>query len=185
MSQWVSKDNEPLLEEKRTMTFVPGDTENSIDFDITLTALADEVVFHDTKEGMFAIRVAHWLRERDQTGEYLSSNGDKGARNVWGTRAKWVTLEGTKDGQDVGIAIMNHPESVNYPTFWHARDYGLFSANPLGQYVFQNTRGVESPERFELTLEKGEQATFKFRVAVYDGARTAGELEALFEEYAN
>ncbi len=184
-AQWISKDREPLLEEQRTMTFMPGEKQTSVDFDITLTALADEVVFGDTKEGMFGIRVAHWLREKDYTGEYLSSEGDTGARNVWGKRAKWVTLEGNKEGQSAGIAILNHPESVNYPTFWHARDYGLFAANPLGQFVFQNARGEENPQKFELTLEKGEQANFKFRVTVYDGDRTAQEIEQIFDNYTS
>jgi hypothetical protein len=178
---WVGKSGETLLEEKRTMVFIPGSDMNIIDFTMTLTA-KENVVIKDTKEGMFAIRTAHWLRERDQTGRYLSSNGDEKAENVWGKRAKWVTLQGDKDGHQVGIAIFNHPESFNYPTYWHARDYGLFSANPLGQSVFQKARG-EEPVPIDLTLEPGDSRLFKFRMLIYEGHKTQEQLEQLYLQY--
>lgn len=182
-SQWISKNGTPLLLEERTMEFIPGNDETAIDFTFKLTASVDSVLFSDTKEGMFAIRVAHWLREQDFTGKYTSSNGDQGEKGVWGTRAKWVKLEGEIDGHKVGIAIINHPESVNYPTYWHARSYGLFSANPLGQYVFQKSKGEENPQRFDLTLKKDQSALFKFRMLIYDGLRSAEQLESNFSQY--
>ena len=180
---WKDDNDQPLLQEARTMTFIPGKDQTVIDFDIQLTALVDNVVFEDTKEGMFGIRVAHQLREKDQTGHYFSSNGDEGEKGVWGKRAQWVTLEGQIDGKDVGIAILNHPTSTNYPTYWHARAYGLFAANPLGQYVFQKSRKEENPQKLELTLEKGQSAPFGFRVIVYDGSRTKEQLDECFTNY--
>jgi len=122
---WVGKSGKTLLVENRTMVFYPGKDSYKIDFTITLTAKDTAVVFQDTKEGMFAIRVAHWLREtnKDGTAMYLSSNGDEFEKNVWGKRAKWIRLEGEKNGKTVGIAIFNHPSSINYPTFWHARGF--------------------------------------------------------------
>lgn len=181
-SEWISKDSVPLLKEERTMKFMPGENEIAIDFTMNLIPLVDKVEFGDTKEGMFAIRVAHQLRENN-TGEYVSSNGDVGADNVWGKRAEWVKLEGVIDSTTVGIAILNHPESVNYPTYWHARGYGLFSANPLGQLAFQKTRNVENPEPFGLTIEEGENALFKFRMIIYDGARSLEQMEEKFIAY--
>lgn len=183
-SLWLDKKETPLLQEKRRMVFIPGDSEVAIDFSIRLTALVDSVVFEDTKEGMFAVRVAHWLREEDQTGQYLSSNGDIGEKAVWGKRAEWVRLAGQKEGQKVGIVIMHHPSSVNFPTFWHARAYGLFSANPLGQYVFETARGVPNAKPFRLTLKKGESALFRFRVILYDGLRSAEEIAARYKLFA-
>jgi hypothetical protein len=179
VSHWVGKDGKTLLEEKRDMVFWAGDDEYVIDFDIDLTAQEEKAVFGDTKEGMFAIRVAHWLQEtgKGATGEYLSSNGDKKEKEVWGKRARWVRLEGQKDGKTVGIAIINRPDSVNYPTFWHARGYGLFAANPLGQYAFEEGRKVENPQKFNLTLEPGQSAHFAFRMVIYDGARTREQIE--------
>ncbi len=177
---WVGKSGKTLLEEKRKMVFIAGENEYVIDFDINLTAQDEKVVFEDTKEGMFAIRVADWLREKGGTGRYLSSNGDETEENVWGKRARWVRLQGEKDSKTIGIAIVNHSRSVNYPTYWHARRYGLFSANPLGQYDFERKRNPKSAKPLNFTLEPGETAEFGFRMVVYEGARSKDELEEHF-----
>ncbi len=183
VSHWTAKSGKVLLEEKRKMEFVPGEEQYTIDFTIELIAQNEKVVFGDTKEGMFAIRLADWLKEDGGTGEYLSSNGDRREKNVWGRRASWVRLQGQQDGRVIGIAIFNHPDSVNYPTYWHARGYGLFSANPLGQFDFQKGRGVENPEHLNFTLESGQSALFRFRIVIYDGARTTEQLEKQFKEF--
>jgi hypothetical protein len=76
---------------------------------------------------------------------------------------------------------------LNYPTFWHARGYGLFSANPLGQGDFLR----QSPYRknkvipLNLTLEPGESAHFRFLVIVYEGQKNQDELESEFRAFVN
>ena len=167
------------------MIFAAEEDEYTIDLNIELAAQEKKVVFGDTKEGMFGIRVADWLSEERGKGKYLSSRGDKKEKKVWGKRAEWVRLEGKKDGKVYGIAIFNHPESVNYPTYWHARGYGLFSANPLGQGVFMQTRKEHNPKSFELSLEPGEKATFRFLVSIYEGSRTKDELNRAFDKYTS
>lgn len=175
--QWVGKTGDVLLVEKRDMIFCAGTDEYFIDFSIDLIAQDTKVVFGDTKEGMFGIRVADWLREVGGSGRYLSSEGNRTEKNIWGRRTKWVCLQGEKDGRTIGIVIANHPTSVNYPTYWHARGYGLFAANPLGQYVFEKTRGKENPQRFQLELEPGQTAHFGFRVIIYEGSRTIDQIK--------
>jgi hypothetical protein len=179
---WAGKDG-VLLEEKRKMVFSAGPGQYEIDFSIDLTARDKKVVFGDTKEGMFAIRTAQWLREKDGTGRYLSSEGGKTSADIWGTRARWVTLEGKKDDKTIGIAILNYAPSANYPTFWHVRDYGLFSANPLGQLAFEKGRKVADAKAFGLTLEPGQTAHLNFHVVIYEGPRSAEQLDALFAKY--
>lgn len=180
---WTSTTGKKLLQEDRTMVFSTIPNGIAIDMTMNLTAKDTIAVFEPTKEGMLAIRVAHWLKERDNTGEYLSSNGDKKAENVWGKRASWVTLQGNKEEANVGIAIMNHPTSENAPTFWHARNYGLFSANPLGQDKFEQAHKVPV-EGYELKLQPGESALFKFKVLVYDGHMDKAGLDKLYATYA-
>jgi hypothetical protein len=180
---WVGKSGKPLLEEKRNMIFRAGQGEYIIDFKINLKALDMKVTFADTKEGMFAIRVAPWLKEKGGTGKYLSSNGDRMEKDVWGKRAKWVRLQGEKDGKTFGIAILNHPKSVNHPTYWHARAYGLFSANPLGQYDFEKKRNPDSAKPLNFTLEPGKKANFRFRMIIYEGDRTPEQLEERFRAF--
>jgi hypothetical protein len=172
---WVGKTGDVLLVEKRDMIFCAGTDEYFIDFSIDLIAQDTKVVFGDTKEGMFGIRVADWLREVGGNGRYLSSEGNRNEKDIWGRRAEWVRLQGQKDGRTIGIVIVNKPNSVNYPTYWHARGYGLFAANPLGQYVFEKARGKENPQRFQLTLQAGQTAHFGFRVIIYEGQRPSSK----------
>jgi hypothetical protein len=180
---WIGHDGTTILEEDRTMVFSGNETTNTIDFTIRLKAISGDVVFEDTKEGMFGIRVADWLSENHGDGIYLNSKGDTTEAGVWGKRAEWVRLEGSYEGNSIGIVIMNHPASVNFPTFWHARGYGLFSANPLGQAVFQEGRGAENPKSLNYEVKSGDTALFKFRMIIYEGDLTVDEIKADFKEY--
>ena len=103
------------------------------------------------------------LNNEGVTGEYLSSEGVKG-EEVWGTRAQWVSLNGIQNDEAVALTIYDHPENLGYPTFWHARGYGLFAANPLGQKVFS-----KGDLELNATINKGERLTFKYRVMVSNG----------------
>jgi len=206
VSNWIDENKQVLLEEKRTMLFIAGhEHEYAIDLSIDLTAICPRVQFEDIEEGMLAIRVSDYLREGNPeilpqpdkplpnesiagTGRYFSSNGDVTAKNVWGKRARWVALQGVRQDKIVGIAILNHPASINYPTYWHVRNYGLFSANPLGQGDFQR----QQPKKYRknkiiplrLTLEQGETAHFRFLVIVYEGFRTNQQIEERFKKFS-
>jgi hypothetical protein len=206
VANWVDQNKQVLLEEKRTMLFIAEhEHEYAIDLSIDLTAKCPSIQFEDIEEGMLAIRLSDYLREGNPeispepgrllpnesisgTGRYFSSNGDVTAKNVWGKRARWVALQGLKQGKVVGVAILNHPASINYPTYWHVRNYGLFSANPLGQGDFQR----QQPKKYRknkiiplrLTLEEGETAHFRFLVIVYEGFRTNQQIEERFIKFA-
>jgi len=203
---WIDNNGRILLEEKRSMSFLAArhESEYAIDFSMDLTAKDKKVVFDDIEEGMFAIRVSDYLRqgsaksslEFDQplpeesiagTGFYFSSNGDETAKNIWGKRARWVALQGVRQEKVVGVAILNHPASINYPTYWHVRDYGLFSANPLGQGDFQRQQPPKYRKNkvipLQLTLEPGETAHFRFLVIIYEGMRTKEQIEKRFRDF--
>jgi len=203
-SHWIDKKGNVVLKENRTMLFMPTEhkDEYAIDFQLDLTAVADKVVFEDTEEGVFAIRLSDYLREPRRadgvrpgqplpkesikgTGRYFSSNGDETAKHVWGKRARWMAIQGVRKDKVVGVAILNHPESINYPTYWHARNYGLFTANPLGQGDFQRQDDYEKnrPIYLNLTLKKGQKAHFRFLVIVYEGIRTQEQIEQRFKEF--
>ena len=83
------------------------------------------------------------------TGHYRSSEGKEGDA-VWGTRGRFVALSGRLADEDVTVALFDHPENPGAPTYWHARGYGLFAANPLGQAVFSNGK-----ETLNFTLRPG------------------------------
>lgn len=190
LNHWMDKSGKPIIEENRVMEFYVQEDEYIIDFTIRLTAIDTTVKFLDTKEGLFAIRVADWLAENargtlyESTGEYLNPDNERTERNIWGKRARWMRLEGEIDNKNVGVAIFHHPQSFNYPAFWHARGYGLFAANPLGQFDFEKDTGHENPRHLDLTLKPGESALFKFRMTVYEGTRGTNELERVFNDFS-
>ena len=182
---WQDENGRYLLKEERVMRFTAGPDEYTIDFSFKLTASETAVVFHDSKEGLFAFRVADWLREKEKggTGRYLASTGAESEKNTWGKRAAWVRLEGQKDAKILGVCILNHPESVNYPTYWMNRGYGLFAANPLGQYVYDKHHKTGDPKHLNLTLKPGESALFKFRLVIYEGARDKAYWDEMHKAY--
>jgi hypothetical protein len=190
VNHWVDDQGKPVLFEDRMMEFFPVEDRLTIDFTIYLTAVDTNVTFQDTKEGMFAIRVADWLAEGangtlyKSTGEYLNAEGERKENNIWAKRSAWVRLEGDKDGKAIGVAIFHHPGSVNFPAYWHARGYGCFAANPIGQYDYQKGRGLDNPQHRTLTITPGEKVPFKFRMVVYEGARSKKDLDQEFADFS-
>ena len=197
---WKDNNGVTLLEEKSEYTFIARGQTRIIDRTTALEAVNGKVKFTDNKEGMFAIRVTRELElpasgkvevvdshgnvtridasgDNTATGNYLSSEGVEGG-DVWGTRAKWMKLYGVVDGEKVAVVIFDHPGNPGYPTYWHARGYGLFSANTLGQKVFS-----EGKEELNFLLNDGESAVFRYRLAVFSGDPTVEEINELAKEF--
>ena len=184
----------PILHQTTRYVFskltIDGKPARAIDMTVTLKALQTSV-FHDDKDGMLGIRVAHFLESatakpevlRDAngiatpvaaptagaTGVYRTSEGKVGDA-AWGTRARWCELSATtpvvgdRPGKPETIAVFDHTANPNYPTYWHARDYGLFAVNPLGAHGFD----PKTPAR-NFTLDKGASATFRYRIILISG----------------
>ena len=186
-NSWVDPDGDELLGEERTMTFLAGafDTGQAwraIDFDVRLRAGDAAVVLGDTKEGTMAIRVAPSLRHRGEhaAGAMLNSEGVEGA-DVWGKRASWVHCTGPVDGKPVGIAIFDHPENFRHPTWWHARAYGLFAANPFGVHHFEKAKKGAG----DWTIPAGGELRLRYRLLFHAGEVSAEQLDAEFRRYGD
>ena len=190
-AQWKGPDQLPLLVENTQYRFQATDHAFIIDRTTTLRAL-QPVKFKDIKDGLLGIRVARELELPSEdsidyldtngaivrgradgyqgvSGMYLSSEGLTG-NDVWGTRARWVTLKGKINDKNISITIIDHRDNPGYPAYWHARGYGLFAVNPLGQAVF--SQGKES---LDLTLERTEAVTFRYRVMIHEGPELSAE----------
>ena len=201
-SDWKSTDGKLLLEERTKLEFSVRNNLRIIDRETTLIAVADEVKFTDNKEGMFAIRVARELElpsekptnlvdshgvvtkveKMDNTyvkGNYRSAEGVEG-KEVWGTRCRWMKLASEIKGEQVALVIIDHPENVGYPTYWHARDYGLFAANTLGQQIFSDGKNT-----LNFSMRKGESVTFRYRLVVAAENLSDLKINYLADEYAN
>jgi Methane oxygenase PmoA len=175
--EWRDPDGKALLLENRNMTFYSDPKLRTIDFVITLTAARD-VTFGDTKEGAFAIRLADSFTER-KGGKMVDADGRTGMANVWGKRSNWVDYTAEVDGERLGVAIFDHPANPHHPTYWHARDYGLFSLNPFGQNSFDENM----PEN-HVKLTAGQKIAFRWRVVVHPGDAESGHIAELYKEYA-
>ena len=187
-ADWVDAQGKALLREDTRFVFRAAAGSRTIDRITSLTALGDPVTFIDDKEGLIGMRVARALEQPSSnvprldttggTGHYRSSEGVEGD-SVWGTRARWTMLTGVVAGDPVTLAILDHPKNVGFPTYWHARGYGLFAANPLGMKIFSNGR-----EQLIFRHGPGESTTFRHRILILSGTETPAQIEELYEDFA-
>ena len=197
---WEDSKGNVLLKEETDFVFSTNQEHYIIDRITTLTAI-EEVLFKDNKEGMLGVRVTRALEHPSNspgiftdangkptkvaklnndgvTGNYISSNNIQGT-DAWGKRADWVNLTGTIGQENIALAILDHKKNAGYPTYWHARGYGLFAANPLGQKVFSNGK-----DSLNLTLKKGEKTTFRHRIIVASSHLSNETLHQSFSEFS-
>ena len=183
---WLAADGKRVLEDERTYTFRTIGDQRVIDFDITLKASDGPVKFGDTKEGTFGVRVPTAMdSERRGQGEIVNAEGETSRSGSpvysgWGKPAPWVDYHGPIEGDIVGVAILNHPQSFRFPTRWHVRPYGLFAANPFGLHDFPKVAGTGG----EHTLAAGEAITLRYRVIFHRGNSTEAEIAKRFSDYA-
>ena len=201
-TEWVMPDGQPILREATTFVFRAGPDLRAVDRITTLTALDKRVLFHDDKEGMLGMRVRRELEQPSNeplvftdssgqpttvkvldntgvTGQYRSSEGKTGDA-VWGTRAHWTMLTGKVGQESIALVIFDHPRNTGFPTYWHARGYGLFAANPLGQEVFSNGK-----EKLNFTLEPKQSATFRYRLLIVSGPTTPDQIETQYRKFVS
>jgi hypothetical protein len=176
--EWREPAGKILLVEDRNMTFYSDPQLRTMDFDITLTA-AEDVTFGDTKEGAFAIRLADNFTEK-KGAKLVDADGRTTMQNIWGKRSNWVDYTAEVEGERLGVAIMDHPDNPRHPTYWHARDYGLFALNPFGRHAFDATQ-----EESQWKLPKGQKLRFRWRVVIHPGDAASGHVAELFQQYAN
>jgi len=176
--EWRDPGGKVLLVEDRAMTFASDPKLRTIDFRIALTPPTEEVTFGDTKEGAFAIRLAEPFTER-RGGKMVDADGRVGMAQVWGKRSNWVDNTAEVDGERLGVAIFDHPSNPRHPTYWHARDYGLFALNPFGQNAFDPDK-----DESHWKLPKGQKIVFRWRVVIHPGDAETGHIADLYKEYA-
>ncbi|MEQ1860479.1 MAG: PmoA family protein, partial [Chthoniobacteraceae bacterium] len=185
--KWIAPDKSvPLTSTQRLVVFSTPDTERQFDFEVALTAGEKDVVFGETKEGTMAIRIAESMRVKRAkghpagSGQILSSEGLKNA-DAWGKPAKWVVMSGPIDGKPYSIAMFDHPKNASHPTRWHARDYGLFAANPFAGSTMDKALPAGTGN---VTLKPGQTLTLKYRFLIQQAEPDVAKLAARFEAYA-
>lgn len=185
-NSWVDGDGNAVCRDVRTLTFGVNGESRWIDFDIVIKAADKPVKFGDTKEGSFGVRVAGTMKvdaakvDPNWGGHIVNSEGLRDGA-AWGKRASWVDYYGPIEGKTVGIAILNHPKSFRFPTYWHVRTYGLFAANPFGIHDFEGDKSLDG----SYTLEPGESMAFYYRVVFHKGDEKQGKVAEIFADYSD
>src|SRR5467141_545978 len=199
-SDWVTFDKKVLLQEHTHFVFRGGPGFRSVDRITTLRALDTKVDFKDEKDGVLGLRVVRALEipsdkpevytdasgrattvakldNAGVNGTYLTSEGKKGDA-AWGTRGRWCNLSGLVGGEPVTISMLDHSANPGFPTYWHARGYGLFAANPLGQKIFSNGK-----EELNFSLAPHASATFRYRILISSAIATPEATEAAYKDF--
>ena len=179
---WTDAARKPVLAETRTArVYRLPDTHRMLDLQITLKAAYGKVLLGDTKEGgLCSVRMRPEFRVRGgDAGRLVNAQGDSGDA-AWGKPAAWVDCSGLVGGRRLGMAIFDAPGNLRHPTTWHARTYGLLTANCFGLSHF--TRGKQ---RGDCTLEAGEERTWRYRIYFHEGDEAAAKVAARFADYAH
>ena len=199
--EWRMPDGSVALDEEASITFGKVARGRFIERSGVLVARDKPVALGDNKEGLLGLRVARWLEQPTKeplvltdsagrptsvptldntgvTGLYHTSEGKQGDE-IWATRGRWAALSGRTGDEDVTIAILDDPKNPGAPTYWHARGYGLFAANPLGQKVFSNGR-----ETLDLVLAPGQKVRFRWRVLILSSVFDAKRLDEEWQSFA-
>jgi len=199
-SDWITFDKKVLLQEQTHFVFRGGPGFRSVDRITTLRALDTKVDFKDEKDGLLGLRVVRALEipydkpevytdasghattvaKLDNTGvngTYLTSEGKKGDA-AWGTRGRWCNLSGLVGDEPVTITILDHPANPGFPTYWHARGYGLFAANPLGQKIFS-----QGKQELNFSVAPLASVTFRYRILITSAIATPESTEAAYKDF--
>lgn len=188
--RWLdSKENLVCTDE--TIVRIGGDKNTRwLDYKVTLHALPNQnLVLGDTKEGSMAIRLAQWMamphkynkRPVATLGQAINSQGARNAE-AWGKRAAWVDYYAPREGKIYGVAILDHPQNPNHPTWWHVRDYGLFAANPFGKHDFESLKN--QPHVGDVTIPAGGKITFRWRIIFHEGDTTSAAISTQYASFS-
>ena len=171
--------NRVIAEETQQFKFQGDSSTRQVDCEFVLQATAGPLDIGDTKEGTFAIRLAPELSA--PLVHMLNSNGAEGEKAIWGKRADWVDYSGTIQGKRVDVAIFDSPKSFRHPTTWHAREYGLFAANPFGAREFTGDPGQDG----SWSVPEGKSVTFRYRVLIHEGDFGAEQIRSAYQRFAS
>lgn len=189
-NEWRTSDGQKVLDEVRTIAMSEQAGGHLIAVNCELTASVSPLVFGDTKEGSFGVRVNDQLlvKNRDNKRQEIShpksvirnAEGKTGEKGCWGYVSAWCDYSGEVDGKPVGVAVFADPTN-KYPSSWHVRDYGLLAANPFGR----NHSGFPGMKgRTDLAkMEKGERLVLRFGIFTHTGDAETGKVAEAFKSF--
>ena len=190
-NRWVDPAGKLIANDETTIRFHGNAEARMLDYEVTIKALPDTpLVMGDNKDGTMSIRVAQWMtmphklsgKDIEGHGHIVTAQGARDA-DAWGTRADWCDYFSEYKGKTYGVAIFDHPQNLRHPTWWMARDYGLFTANPFGQKDFEIAE-KHPPGKGDYTIPAGGTLTLRYRFYFHMGDEKAGKVAERYADYA-
>jgi hypothetical protein len=187
---WIAPDGRLICTDERQVSFHATAAGRFIDFEVTLHARPDApLLMGDNKDGTMAIRLAQWMtlphkyqkQDLPGSGHIMTSTGVRDTA-AWGQRADWCDYYATHEGTTYGVAIFDHPQNLRHPTWWMARDYGLFGANPFGQHDYEGLK--DQPHIGDYTIPAGGSLTLRYRFYFHLGETATAHVAETYIDYA-
>lgn len=177
-ANWIppGADGKVLVSETRTMTIraLKADT-RAIDIDLRLRANATPVTFADHHDALLGLRLAGPF-EIARGGRVVNAEGLNAWDKLRGARSAWVDSLATLDGEDVGVAVMDAPTNIHFPTAWHVREYALVFANPFASHDYSPAAPDAS-----VTLKPGEELKLRYRILIHPAN---ADVAAAFKDFS-
>jgi hypothetical protein len=174
-ADWLSPEGKLLVTEDRIMIFHSGiPNAHVVDVDETLTARA-AVTLEDHQDAVIGIRLHPGFDEKNG-GMAINAEGFRGEAGIRGRASRYVDWKTMLAKENVGVAILDHPENLNAPARWHIRSFGFFTANPFARQAFDPA----APSAAK-SLKPGEKLRLRYRVIVYSGKF---DIESSWREFA-
>ena len=174
---WVNEQGEmiPVVAETVQMrVHAASEHSRSIDFDLTLRALVDDVRIGGSEDvkgyGGFSPRI-----QMSPAREFRDRSGLIEPTKEAVMAGPWVDLSNEVNG----IAILSHPGNSTPAGDPQAAEF---------PWILRRSRSMQNavyPGRIPVPLELGTVKSLKYRLVVHDGERTPEELERCFADFAN
>jgi hypothetical protein len=171
---WQRPDAPAPVKDHRVITIsAPSNKMTTLDFDISLEMLLD-VTVEKTNHSLFSIRLDPDLSVR-QGGTMLNADGKSGEKETFGCPSPWIDCFGKRLTGVEGVALMQHPSNIDFPSPWFTRDYGFISPTPM--YWPQNNNSTH--------LRKGDVIRLRYRVAVHAFDTKQADIEKEYQIFSS
>lgn len=194
-SDWILPNGKTILFETTKYIFEVKGKVRLIDRETNLTANDENVIFGDSKEGLFAVHLTRELQQLSNvpektidengnisepaminnfTGEYFNSEGLT-ADKIWGTLGRWASVSGKIGTEEVTVTVFDFPKNLNFPSYMMIRGYGLLALNPFGRKLYE-----PKLEARKFSLERKKSIKFRHRLLILS---EKAKLETIEKEY--
>ncbi|HVJ79832.1 MAG TPA: DUF6807 family protein, partial [Planctomycetia bacterium] len=149
----------------------PREGETILELQTSFKPKAATLELAQTNFGFLAVRVAKSLSARFGGGRLTGADGKVGEPALFGNSNPWMDYSGpVPSGGEEGIAFLDHPSNVGFPSKWHVRDDGW-----MGPSVCRDRAVI---------LEREKPLELRYLIYAHAGAAPRANIEATAAEFA-